>query len=311
MVSAADLTILGGTSPTRTLILNPPSQVSPKCIAPAAFYQQYVKNANEVSKGTTNRSSCFRRAFELLDIEHPHRCVAAGTPLAWGGALTSPRERAGSLLSGYYYPVTCAVAPTSSPFPIVDHMVSAHPYAVVWRLTAPWSRENHLLPHAPSPIGSRAVTRCPKTVTTLSQMRAVQEEATMLGEATAELPTLVQGRQHSRSAHRGLGRPGVVDTSKHSARLHGELGARPCRWCPGAATWFITRRPMTSLPRSMERGRHPCGPVEPCRASGSILRELPLGTRPTMGRGSLAPEPPVDRSPLKAGQRGAPAKEIT
>jgi pimeloyl-ACP methyl ester carboxylesterase len=64
-----------------------------------------------------------------------------------------------------------------------------------------------------------------------SQMRAVREEAAMLADATAELRPLyrdvsVPVRLIAGSDDR------VVDTNKHSIRLHGELGASTLQVVP-------------------------------------------------------------------------------
>ena len=180
--------------------------------------------------GPFEQAKLLLRAFELLDIEQP---IVVGH--SWGAlvalavALECRRVKGLVLLSGYYYPVTRAVAPMLSPFPIVDDVVWQTLMPVVWRLRAPGAVRTIFAP-CPVPDRFKRTYSMPDALRP-SQMRAVQEEATMLADATAELRPLykdvsVPVRLIAGSDDR------VVDTNKHSARLHRELGASTLQVVP-------------------------------------------------------------------------------
>ena len=174
--------------------------------------------------GPFEQATLLLRAFSLLGIERPIVVGHSwGTLVALALALKDPEKVAGLvLLSGYYYPMPMppsnANTLAASMFPIV--------MPFVWRLMAPGAvrrvfepcavperfKKNYSIPHALRP----------------SQIKAVAEEAAMLVESARSLSRLykelsVPVRLIAGSDDR------IVETDKHSARLHRELGTSTFR----------------------------------------------------------------------------------
>jgi len=183
--------------------------------------------------GPFEQAKLLLRAFSLLGIERPIVVGHSwGTLVALALALEGPEKVAGLvLLSGYYYPIPRANALALSAFPIVDHLLRQTIMPFVWRLmvsdavrrvfapcVVPESfKKAYSIPHALRP----------------SQIKAVAEEAAMLLEAAKTFSELykelsVPVRLIAGSDDR------IVDTDKHSARLHQELGKSTFRKVPGS-----------------------------------------------------------------------------
>jgi pimeloyl-ACP methyl ester carboxylesterase len=181
------------------------------------------------SWGPYEQARLLLRAFAILGIERPVVVGHSwGTLVALALALEDPDEVAGLvLLSGYYYPVPRAHA---NAFPIMDDILRHTVLPLVGRLMAQGAvtrvfapcavperfRRHYSIPHALRP----------------SQMKAVAEEAAMLVEAARTFSELykelsVPVRLIAGSDDR------IVDTDKHSARLHRELGTSTFRSMPG------------------------------------------------------------------------------
>jgi pimeloyl-ACP methyl ester carboxylesterase len=184
--------------------------------------------------GPCEQAKLFLRAFSLLGIERPIIVGHSwGTLVALALALEDPEKVAGLvLLSGYYYPVprahTSALAPFG--FPIVGdvlrhtallfggHLMASN---AVRRVFAPCAvpdrfRKLYSIPHALRP----------------SQLNAVAEEAEMLVDSARTFSELykelnVPVRLIAGSDDR------IVETDKHSARLHRELGTSTFCNVPG------------------------------------------------------------------------------
>ena len=184
--------------------------------------------------GPFEQAKLFLRAFSLLGIEQPIVVGHSwGTLVALALALEDPEGVAGLvLLSGYYYPVprshTSRLA--ASGFPVVNDLLrhaalllGGHLMAsdAVRRVFAPCAvperfKRHYSIPHALRP----------------SQIRAVEEEAEMLADSARTFGELykelnVPVRLIAGSDDR------IVDTDKHSARLHRELGTSTFRNVPG------------------------------------------------------------------------------
>jgi pimeloyl-ACP methyl ester carboxylesterase len=184
--------------------------------------------------GPSEQAKIFLRAFSLLGIEQPIVVGHSwGTLVALALALECPEKVAGLvLLSGYYYPVPRSYPNALAPFgfPIVDdvlrqtalffggHLMASN---AVRRVFAPCAvperfRELYSIPHALRP----------------SQMHAVAEEAEMLVDSARTFSEFykelnVPVRLIAGSDDR------IVETNKHSARLHRELGTSTFRNVPG------------------------------------------------------------------------------
>jgi pimeloyl-ACP methyl ester carboxylesterase len=184
--------------------------------------------------GPSEQAKLFLRAFKLLGIEQPIVVGHSwGTLVALALALECPEKVAGLvLLSGYYYPVPRSYANALAPFgfPIVDdvlrhtallfggHLMASN---AVRRVFAPCAvperfRKLYSIPHALRP----------------SQMNAVAEEAEMLVDSARTFSELykelnVPVRLIAGSDDR------IVETDKHSARLHRELATSTFRNVPG------------------------------------------------------------------------------
>jgi pimeloyl-ACP methyl ester carboxylesterase len=184
--------------------------------------------------GPLEQAKLLLRAFQLLDIEQPIIVGHSwGTLVALALALESGHKVAGLvLLSGYYYPVsrTGARTPAASPFPLMDDVLWQTVMPFVWRLTAAGAVQRIFAP-CPVPERFKQTYSIPDALRP-SQMRAVQEEAAMLTEAANNLcefykEVSVPVRLIAGSDDR------IVETDKHSARLHWELGGSTFRLVPG------------------------------------------------------------------------------
>jgi pimeloyl-ACP methyl ester carboxylesterase len=186
------------------------------------------------SWGPVEQAKLFLRAFSQLGIERPIVVGHSwGTLVALALALEDPEKVAGLvLLSGYYYPVPRLLEHTfaASGFPLVNdvlrhaalllggHMMAS---SAVRRVFAPCNvpelfKRHYSIPHALRP----------------SQIRAVTEEAEMLADAARTFGELykelsVPVRLIAGSDDR------IVETDKHSARLHRELATSTFRNVPG------------------------------------------------------------------------------
>jgi pimeloyl-ACP methyl ester carboxylesterase len=179
--------------------------------------------------GPSEQAHLLWRAFALLGIERPIVVGHSwGTLVALALALEGPEKVAGLvLLSGYYYPIPRA----PFAFPIVDAVLwhSVMPFIgraialdAVRRIFAPnvvpeRFKRDYSIPHALRP----------------SQLQAVAEEAAMLMESAKTFSAFykelsVPVRLIAGSDDR------IVDTAKHSARLHRELGTSTFRNVPGS-----------------------------------------------------------------------------
>jgi pimeloyl-ACP methyl ester carboxylesterase len=184
--------------------------------------------------GPSEQARLLLRAFALLGIERPIVVGHSwGTLVALALALEDPEQVAGLvLLSGYYYPVPRARANALAPsaFPIVDDVLRHTVVPLVGRLMASGAvrrvfapcavperfKRHYSIPHALRP----------------SQIKAVAEEAAMLVESARTFSELykelsVPVRLIAGSDDR------IVETDKHSARLHRELGTSTFRNVPG------------------------------------------------------------------------------
>lgn len=185
--------------------------------------------------GPFEQAKLLSRAFSLLGIEQPIIVGHSwGTLVALALALESPEKVAGLvLLSGYYYPIPRAHwnALAASAFPIVDDVFRQTVMPFVWRLMAAGAvrrvfapcavperfKKDYSIPHALRP----------------SQIKAVAEEAAMLVESAKTFAELykelsVPVRLIAGSDDR------IVETNKHSARLHRELGTSTFCNVPGS-----------------------------------------------------------------------------
>ena len=175
------------------------------------------------------QASLLLRAFALLDIERP---IVVGH--SWGAlvalalALMGPEKVAGLvLLSGYYYPtprsdamaIAQATAMLSTPVgPLMGRLMAA---GAVRRVFAPCAVPERFNRAYSIPLALRP-----------SQVKAVREEAAMLMEAAGALSQhyselSVPVRLIAGSDDR------IVETDKHSARLHRQLGTSTFLRVPG------------------------------------------------------------------------------
>jgi pimeloyl-ACP methyl ester carboxylesterase len=168
--------------------------------------------------GPNEQASLIVRALADLEAERP---IVVGH--SWGAlvalamALESPDSVAGLvLMSGYYYPQSHPDTMTL-PFPFAND-VMRH---AVRRMMAPNSLRRVFAP-CPVPDQFRRTFPLPLAMR-VSQMRAVDEEAAMLHLAAKALspfypdlrvPVFIIAGSQDR----------IVDTERHSARLHRELG---------------------------------------------------------------------------------------
>ena len=173
--------------------------------------------------GPSEQAKLLLRSFALLGIE---RTIVVGhswgTLVALALALEAPDKVAGLvLLSGYYYPVPHANARASSRSPIMDEILlhAVMPFAghaialsALRSIFAPCIVPEKFKKHYSVRLALRP-----------SQMKAVAEEAEMLSDSAKVL-----GRRYKEldmPVHLIAGSDDrIVDTDKHSARLHRELG---------------------------------------------------------------------------------------
>ena len=183
--------------------------------------------------GPFEQARLLLQAFALLDIERPIIVGHSwGTLVALALALEGGKDVAGLvLLSGYYYPVPRprAKAQQGSSFPFVDDVVRQAVMPFVWRLTAPGAVKRIFAPCAVPERFKRTYSLA--DALRPSQMRAVEEEAAMLTEAAKTLSELygelsIPVRLIAGSDDR------IVETAKHSARLHQELTTSTFRIVP-------------------------------------------------------------------------------
>jgi pimeloyl-ACP methyl ester carboxylesterase len=184
--------------------------------------------------GPSEQAKLLLQAFSQLGIERPIIVGHSwGTLVALALALECPEKVAGLvLLSGYYYPVPRPQTNAPAPFglSIIDDLfrhtallLAGHAMAsnAVKRVFAPCAvperfKEHYSIPHALRP----------------SQIKAVVEEAEMLPDCAG---TLSQSYKDLEVPVRLIAGSDdrIVETDKHSARLHRELGTSTFRVVPG------------------------------------------------------------------------------
>jgi pimeloyl-ACP methyl ester carboxylesterase len=184
--------------------------------------------------GPFEQARLLLQAFALLDIERPILVGHSwGTLVALALALESGQDVAGLvLLSGFYYPAPRPrpkAAPVSA-FQLMDDVIRQAMMPFVWRLAAPGAVKRIFAPCA-VPERFRQLYSIPDALRP-SQMKAVGEEAAMLGESVKSFGALykelsVPVRLIAGSDDR------IVETERHSARLHRELAASTFRVVPG------------------------------------------------------------------------------
>ena len=227
--------------------------------------------------GPFEQAKLLLRAFDILGIEQPVIVGHSwGTLVALALALETGCKVAGLvLLSGYYYPMPRASASAAprSPFPIIDDVVWQTVMPFVWRLRAHGAVSRIFAP-CPVPDRFKRMYSIPDALRP-SQMKAVQEEAAMLGEAVRSFSALykevsVPVRLLAGSDDR------IVDTKKHSARLHLELGGSTFRVVQGCGHMVHHTAPdeVTSAIHGMRKVRS--------RTVGATVRRhwLEIGERP-------------------------------
>ena len=142
-----------------------------------------------VNWGPLEQAKLLLRAFALLGIERPIVVGHSwGTLVALALALESGQDVAGLvLLSGYYYPVPRPRqnAASVSAFSLVDDVVRQAVMPFVWRLAAPEAVKKIFAPCAVPERFKQAYSMA--DALRPSQMKAVEEEAAMLGEAARSL----------------------------------------------------------------------------------------------------------------------------
>ena len=184
--------------------------------------------------GPLEQARLLLRAFALLGIERPILVGHSwGTLVALALALESGQDVAGLvLLSGYYYPAPRPrpMSASASAFSLVDDVVRQAVMPFVWRLAAQGAVERIFSPCAVPERFKQAYSMA--DALRPSQMKAVQEESAMLGEAARTLGALydeltVPIRLIAGSDDR------IVDTQKHSVRLHRQLATSTLRIVPG------------------------------------------------------------------------------
>jgi len=188
----------------------------------------YSERPNGQAWTPPEQASLLLRAFVLLGIERP---IVVGH--SWGAlvalalALKSPENVAGLvLLSGYYYPTPRSDAMAMAQ---VAAMLSAQVVPVVARMMAMSAVRRVFAPCTVPERFNRAYSIA--LALRPSQLKAVAEEAAMLMEAAAALsqryPQLcVPVRLIAGSDDR------IVETDKHSARLHRQLSTSTFRRVP-------------------------------------------------------------------------------
>ena len=184
--------------------------------------------------GPFEQAKLFLRAFTLLGIEQPIVVGHSwGTLVALALALEDPEKVAGLvLLSGFYYPVqrSCTNALAPFGFPIVDDVFRRTALLFAGHLMASNAVRRVFAPCA-VPEGFKRLYSISHALRP-SQIKAVAEEAEMLMDAARAFGVLyrelnVPVRLIAGSDDR------IVETDKHSARLHCELDTSTFRNVPG------------------------------------------------------------------------------
>lgn len=176
------------------------------------------------------QASLLLGAFALLGIERPVVVGHSwGTLVALALAMRASDEIAGLvLLSGYYYPTprsdTLAMAQVAAMLstPLAPFIRGAMAAGAIRRVFAPLA-----VPERFKRAYSLALALRP------SQIKAVREETAMLTDAAAAL----SGRYAELSVPVRIiagSDDRIVETDRHSARLHRELGASTFRRVPGS-----------------------------------------------------------------------------
>lgn len=187
--------------------------------------------------GPFEQAKLLLAAFDRLNIERPIIVGHSwGTLVALALALEGAGRIAGLvLLSGYYYPVPRTSQPqvtalSGSAFPLVDNMLRQTVMPFVSRMMAPGAVRRVFAP-CPVPERFQDSYSIPHALRA-SQVKAVIEEAAMLADSAKVLSELykdlsVPVRLIAGSHDR------IVETEKHSARLHRELRTSTFRNVPG------------------------------------------------------------------------------
>ena len=183
--------------------------------------------------GPFEQARLLLRAFALLGIERPIVVGHSwGTLVAVALALESGQDVAGLvLLSGYYYPVPRPrpnAASVSRSRLWTMSFGSGH--AVCLASCTPGGGEKNLCALRRSRALQASIYSMADALRP-SQMKAVEEEAAMLGEAARTSPPL-PGAERSCSPYCGSD-DRIVETEKHSVRLHRELATSTLRVVPG------------------------------------------------------------------------------
>jgi pimeloyl-ACP methyl ester carboxylesterase len=184
--------------------------------------------------GPFEQAKLLLRAFSLLGIERPIVVGHSwGTLVALALALEGPEKVAGLvLLSGYYYPIPHARANVlaGSAFPMVDDVIRQTVMPFVLRLMAPGAVRRVFAPCA-VPERFKRLYSIPHALRP-SQIKAVEEEAAMLSEAAETFAELYKELSVPVRLIAGAD-DRIVETAKHSARLHRELATSTFRNVPG------------------------------------------------------------------------------
>jgi pimeloyl-ACP methyl ester carboxylesterase len=244
----------------------------------------YSERPRDRSWGPFEQAKLLLRAFTRLGIERPIVVGHSwGTLVALALALEGRKKVAGLvLLSGYYYPMPRGhVTPLArSPFPNLDDALRQMVMPFVWRLMAAGAvrrvfapcevperfKKNYSISHALRP----------------SQMKAVAEEAGMLTESTRTLSRRykelsVPVRLIAGSDDR------IVETDKHSARLHRELSTSTFRNVPGSGHMVHHAVPdevIAAIAGMGERGQRADAAGSPAKLGNPARRQwLHIGER--------------------------------
>jgi pimeloyl-ACP methyl ester carboxylesterase len=183
--------------------------------------------------GPFEQARLIMNALEFLDIEQAVLIGHSwGTLVALAAAMENPRRTIGLvLLSGYYYPLPRRREGPSagSPFPIMDDMVWQTVMPFVWRMRAPGAVRNIFAP-CPVPEPFKRLYSMADALRP-SQMRSVQEEAAMLPEVSQSLGKFYKDVSVPVRLIAGAD-DRIVDTVKHSLRLHAELAGSTLQLIP-------------------------------------------------------------------------------
>jgi pimeloyl-ACP methyl ester carboxylesterase len=184
--------------------------------------------------GPFEQAKLLLRAFRMLGLERPIVVGHSwGTLVALALAFEGPEKIAGLvLLSGYYYPVPNARGNllAGPAFPIVDDVLRQTVMPFVLRLMAPGAVRRVFAPCA-VPERFKRLYSIPHALRP-SQIKAVEEEAAMLTDAAQTFGDLYKELSVPVRLIAGAD-DRIVETDKHSARLHRELGTSTFRNVPG------------------------------------------------------------------------------